>query len=164
MITIYKNFNLALTSIIEYTFQYNDPWVYIKYQIKFENIFTWTAPDRDSVCTDSPVSGPTRGSSRRSRCSSRRIRPAVPRHLPGRTTICIWAPTAPNTSSSSRDLTIGTPACTRICRPAHRPPRRQTEPSGSPTARRAPPRSEECLRTAHRDRPSTAVRRNTCTI
>lgn len=122
------------------------------------------APYQDSVYINFRVSGPTTDSHPRNRCSIRRTRPAVPRCRPGRTTICISAPTAPSTFSSFHGSTIGTPACTRICRPVYRRPRRQREPSGSPTTRRAPPRSEAFPQTAHQDPPSTAVRRNTCTI
>lgn len=137
----------------------------------FENLFskqyhylTWMAPYQDSGCINSRVSGPTTDSHPRNRCSIRRIRPAVLRCRPGRTAIYISALIAPSTFSSFRGSTIGTPACTRICRPIYRPPRRRRGPSGSPTTRRAPPRSEAFPRTAHRDPPSTAVRRNTCTI
>lgn len=125
---------------------------------------TWTALYRDSVCKDSPASGPTTGSRHRSHCSIRRIRAAARGRFLGRTATCIAAPTVPSTSSSSRDSTIGTPACMRICKPIYRPPRRRRGPSGNPTARRAPPRSEAFLQTAPRDLLSTAACRNTCTI
>lgn len=142
------------------TFKY--PFSTQYYNIQY--YLTWMAPCQDSVCTNSRVSGPTTDSHRRSRCSIRRTRPAVPRRRPGRTTICISAPTAPSTSSSFRGSTIGTPACTRICRPIYRRPRRRREPWGSPTARRAPPHSEAFPQTTRRDLPSTAACRNTCTI
>lgn len=135
-----------------------------KYVVFKHYYHTWTVPYQDSACIDFQVSAPTRGSHPRNRCSIRRTRPAVPRCHPGRTTICISAPTAPSTSSSSRGSTIDIPACMRICKPVYRPPRRRKGPSGSPTVHRAPPRSEAFPRTAHRDPPSTAVRRNTCTI
>lgn len=122
------------------------------------------APYQDSVCINSRVSGPTTGSRHHNRCSIRRTRPAVPRCRLGRTTTYIAAPTAPSTFSSFRGSAIGTPACTRICRPIYRRPRRRRGPSGSLTTRRAPPRSEAFPRTTHRDPPSTAVRHNTCTI
>jgi len=125
---------------------------------------TWMAPYQDSACIDSRVFGPTMGSHPRNRCSIRRTRPAVPRCRPGRTTICISTPIAPSTSFSSRGSTIDIPACTRICRPIYRPPRRRKGPSGNPTMRRAPPRNEASPRITHRGPPSTAVRRNTCTI
>lgn len=125
---------------------------------------TWMVPYPDSACRDFRVSGPTMGSRPRNRYSICKSQPAVPRCRPGRTTIYISAPTAPSTSSSFRGSTIDIPTCTRICRPVYRPPRRRRGPSGSPTMRRAPPRSEASLRTAHRDLPSIAARRNTCTI
>lgn len=122
------------------------------------------APYQDSVCINSRVFGPTMGSHPRNRCSIRRTRPAVPRYRLGRTTICISAPTAPNTFSSFRGSTIDTPTCMRICRPVYRRPRRRREPSSNPTTRRAPLRSEAFPQTVHQDLPSTVVRRNTYTI
>lgn len=125
---------------------------------------TWMAPYRDSVYINFRVSGPTTGSHPRNRCSIRRSRPAVLQCRLGRIKICISAPTAPSTFSSFHGSTIGIPACTRICRPIYRPLRRRRGPSGSQTTRHAPPRSEAFPRIAHRDLPSIAVRRNTCTI
>jgi len=124
---------------------------------------TWRVPCRGSACINFPVSGPTKGSQLRNRCSIRRKPLEVLRCFPGHRATGIAAPTAPNTSSSSRGSTIGTPACTRICRPVYRPPRRQRGPSDSRTTHRAPPRSEEFPRTARRNL-SAAIRRNTCTI
>jgi len=124
---------------------------------------TWMVPCRGSAYISFPVSGPTKGSRRRSRCSIRRKRLGALPCFPDRRATDISAPTAPSTSSSSRGSTIGTPACTRICRPVYRPPRRRRGPSGNRTTRRAPPRSEEFPRTTRRN-PSVAIRRNTCTI
>lgn len=117
------------------------------------------APYQDSVYIDFRVSGPTTGLHLRNHCSIRRSRPAVPQCRLGHTAICISAPIAPNTSSSFRGSTIGTPTCTRIYRPVSRPLRRRRGPSGSLTTRRAPLRSEAFPRTAHLDLLST-VRRN----
>lgn len=122
------------------------------------------APYQDSACTDFLVFGPTMDSYFRNRCSIRRIQPLVPRYRLDRTMICISAPIAPSTSSSSRGSTIDTRACTRICRPVYRPPRRRKEPAGNPIMHRAPPRSEVFPRKAHRDLPSIVAHRNTCTI
>ena len=122
------------------------------------------APYQDSACTDFQVFGPTTDSHLRNRCNIRRTQPAVPRCCLGRTMICISAPTAPSTSSSFRGSTIDIPACTKICRPIYRPPRRRKGPSGNLTMRRAPLRSEESPQKAHRDLPSTAARRNMCMI
>lgn len=150
------------------SFEWNDK-VPHKYRSKILFFFlhyfhTWKVPYRDSACTDFPVSAPTTDSHPRNRCSIRRIRPVVPRRHPDRTTICISAPTVPSTSSSSRDSTTDIRACTRICRPVYRPPRRRREPSGSPTMRRALPRNEEFPRTVRQGLPSTAAHHNMCTI
>lgn len=132
-----------------------------KVRSKNETGRTWTAPSRDSGCKDFPASGPTKGSLLRNRCSSRMTRPPARRRLLARTTICISIPTAPNTSSSSRDSTVGRRACRKICRRGYRPPRRRTGPWGRRAGRRAPPRSGAYPRTALLD--LLPAPRNTCT-
>lgn len=122
------------------------------------------APYQDLACTGSLVFGPTTDSYFRNHCSIRKIQLLVPRYRLDRTMICISAPIAPSTSSSSRGSTIDTRACMRICRPVYRPPRRRKEPAGSPIMHRAPPRSEVFPRKARRDLLSIVVYRNTCTI
>jgi len=137
------------------------------YVFFFHNIIilhTWTVPYQGSACTDSLASEPTTDSRLRNRCNIRRPRPVIPRYHPVRTTICISAPTAPSTSSSSRDSTTGTPACTRICRLVYQPPRHRKEPSGNPKVRRAPHRNEQFPQTTLRDPLSMAVHRNMYTI
>lgn len=154
--------------VIFYKYNYQRCIIYYTYtHTHFCNIIalhTWTVPYQDSACTDFPASGPTTGSRLRNRCSNRRPRLVLPRYHPGRTAICISAPAAPSTSSSSRDSAIGIPAYRRICRPVYRPPRHRKGPSGSPKVRRAPLRSEQFPRTTHRDPLSMAVHRNMYTI
>ena len=104
------------------------PWQQRKVSRDFSNVRTWMAPSRDSACRDFRASAPTKGWHRRNRCNIRRNQSPVPRCLPVRTAICIGVPTAPSTSSSSRDLATGTPACTRIYKPRSRPPKLRTAP------------------------------------